>query len=427
MDPKQAFQNTAGNGDDDDELRKAAAELKRAAEKFAALADARKSENTAAISDIMNDLAAAQDKTAGAERTLLPRQMDQNLRTVRQWIADLADAGFPSLGRDFETHIAQAGFNIDTDPDLACTAVYSSFSLKQDNPGFINAITFGKYAAQNAYKLYNAYLHESLHGLQKRACAALQASPFNAETLTLRVNDGWGKTHEEDVSIVICPEDWLILQEKCEQDAYAKQAWLNSLLAQTEPASLDASAKDALSARAFLDCRARAGGDLAQALRLAAPLASQTKFFVDAKGNPTGKYTFAHNWQDIALRAYRDAIDIRRERGPTNFVFVRISPEDVHALGGAFGPNTFGDNPHDPALLARTPSLTTQENKSFAEPAAQRLTRINDALGIRNYAALPTLRDYLTSHGMTLEQFMAHATRRPVAQSTPPSSQPPAP
>lgn len=427
MDPKQAFQNTAGNNngnnDEDDELRRAAAELKRASEKFAALADARKNTGSGspAIADIMNDVAAAQDNAARAETALLPRQMDHNLKTVRGWIAGLSDTGHPALGQEFETRFARAGFKLETDPELECTAIYSSFSLKKDNAGFVDTISFGKYAAQNPYKLFNAYLHENIHGYQKHASAALLASPFNAQPVTVNINYGYGGTYAEDVSIVICPEDWLILQEKCEQDAYAKQGWLNSLLAQTEPAAIDAGAKDALSARAFLDCRARAGGDLAGGLRLAAAQASSTKFFIDAKGNPTGKYTFAHNWQDIALRAYRDAIDVRRDRGPTNFVFVRVSPEDVHAIGNSFGPNPFGPDPYDPALLERTPCLSTLENKSFGEPGAQRLARLNEQLGIRNYAALPTLREYLSAHGMTVAQFVSAATKRPVAQNTPPA------
>lgn len=432
MDPKQAFQKTAAANDndgapgdrEDDELRKAAAELRRAAEKFAALSAARPAGSATDISGIMNDLSAGLDAAGRAEQTLLPDQMEHNLRVVRGWIANLSDTGMPTLGRDFETLYAGAGFRIGIDPELQCTASYTSFSLKASNPGFSNKITFGKYAAQNPFKLFNAHLHESIHGLQKRACPALQASPFNAENFTINVDDGYGGAYSEDVSIVICPEDWLILQEKCEQDAYAKQAWLNSLLAQTHPDALDAGAKDALSARTFLDCRARAGGDPVQALRLAAPLASQTKFYVDAQGNPTGKYTFANNWQDIALRDYATAIDIRRERGPTNFVFVRISPEDVHALGGAFGPNSFGDNPSDPAMLTRTRSQTTAYNKSFPEGAAARLTRLNEDLGIHNYAALPTLRDYLASHGLTLTDFTARSTRTP---SSPAQPRPPAP
>lgn len=427
MDPKQAFQNNAGiqpgvndNDDGGAELAAAAADLKRAAARVAALAA--KKESAAALSGIMNDIAAAQDSVAAAEDTLLPRQMDNNLALVRGWISNLADTGYPKLGSDFHTRFAQAHFKVKLDKSLECIASYSSFRLNGDNPGFINSISFGKYAAQKPYKLFNAYLHEALHGLQKRACPALQASPFNPGILTL----GAGAPDAEDVTIIICPEDWLILQEKCEQDAYAKQAWLNSLLAQKEPESFTASDTGALAARVFEQCRADANGDLAAGLRAAAALTSQTKFFVDEKGNPgSSPYTFAHNWHDIALRDYRSALRARRDAGPTNIVFVRISPEDVHAIGDSFGPNPFGANPHDPALVSRTPSLTKAENsKSFLESGTQALKTLNEECGIRDYNKLPTLRDYLARHNLTIEQFAAHATRQPVVTRPAP---PPAP
>lgn len=430
MDPKQAFQNNAGassganDNDGDEELAAAAADLKRAAERVAALAARKNTAATPSLSGVMNDIAAAQDSVTAAEDTLLPKQMEHNLALVRGWISGLADVGMPSLGPDFHNRFAQANFKVTLDKTLECTASYSSFRLNGDKPGFINSISFGKYAAQKPYKLFNAYLHEALHGLQKRACTALQASPFNPGVLTLGANG----PDSEDVTIIICPEDWLILQEKCEQDAYAKQAWLNGLLAKKEPDSFTASDTGALAARVFEKCRADANGDLAEGLRRAAALTSQTKFFVDKDGKPgTSPYTFAHNWHDIALRDYRGAIRARRDAGPTNMVFVRVSPEDVHAIGDSFGPNPFGSNPHDPALISRTASLSKAENaKSFPESGTQALKTLNEECGIRDYAKLPTLREFLARHNITIEQFAAHATRQPVVTrpAAPPAPQP---
>ena len=440
MDPKQAFHDKAGTpgvndndaaddaADNDAALAAAAADLKRAAERLATLAARNNSAVTPALAAVMNDIAAAQDKANAAEDTLLPRQMEYNLQLVRSWISGLADTDLPTLGADFHNRFAQAHFKVQLKKDLECIASYCSFRLNGDNPGFVNSISFGKYAAQKPYKLFNAYMHEALHGLQKRACAALQASPFNPQHLTIRARDTHSE-YAEDVTVIICPEDWLVLQEKCEQDAYAKQAWLNALLAVQQPDCLTASDTGALAAHVFLECRAQANGDLAEGLRRAAALTSKTKFFVDKNGNPSNSpYSFAHNWHDIALRDYRDAIRARRDVGPTNIVFVRVSPEDVHAIGNSFGPNPFGINPNDLALICRTPSLSKAENaKSFPESGEQALKSLNEELGIRDYKKLPTLRDFLTRHNITVEQFTAHATRQPVVMrsSVPPTPEPP--
>jgi hypothetical protein len=402
-------------------LKKAAAALKRAAEDFAALAAHADLKAAPELADIINDIDSARETVDEAEEAILPALMDSNLQLVKGWVKELADVGYPTLGTDFFKHYAQAGLRLQLNPKLGSTASYCSFSLAKENHGFVNTITFGKFAAHKPYHLYNAYLHETLHGFQKRACGALQASPFNEIPMPLKIRSASGEEYEEDVSIIICPEDWLVLQEKCEQDAYAKQAWLNSLLAQREPKAVDASNKSAVSVEYFRDCLAQAGGNLAQALHKAAIKASATKFYVDKHGNPSnGPYSFAHNWHDIALRDYLNAINARRNSGTTNFVFVRISPEDVHAIGAAFGPNPFGDDPHDPALVTRTESLKSAENQNFAGSGEKRLKALNAELGIKKYEALPTLRDYLARHNTTIEQFMANTTKKAVIQPTAP-------
>src|SRR3982751_2982522 len=61
-----------------------------------------------------------------------------------------------------------------------------------------------------------------------------------------------------------------------------------------------------------------------------------------------GDYTYPHRVHDSNLRAYSDAMDIRDKLGEKDLIFVRLGPKDreaaIRAIGGSFGPNTFGED-----------------------------------------------------------------------------------
>jgi hypothetical protein len=396
--PQRDFQDSAGPS----ELQNAAAVLQQAAEALAVVMARTRLAPGADLVTIMQHLETTNRVTDTAELNLLEPLMSYNIGVVQGWIAGLSDPEYPGIGREFQSRVAQSGFTVALDPELACTASYISYSLTEDNPGFINTIKYGRYAAKDQGVLFNAAIHEHTHGLQKLACPALHASPYHAAA---------------SPQIVLCPESWLLLSEKCEQDAFAKQAWLNSLLAQQNLPMWDIASNGALCARDFQRYRHQAG-DLSFGLRRAAEKSLTKSFYSDA---PLGPYRFANYYHDVSLKQYTDAMNIRRDRlRQKDFIFVQLTPEDAHAVGQSFGPNVFGDDPHDPALLQGMPLLFgTPEHPQ----AGDRLRALNEKLGIQDKSRLPTLREALAGFGMTPEMFKAQSLRR----SIPATPQPPAP
>ena len=328
------------------------------------------------------------------------RQLQVNIAVVARWLGTLQDPQFADVGQHFQARCAQGGFQVALDPDLTCTASYCSFSLRKDQSGFVNTITYGQLAAKNPVRLFNAAIHEPLHGLQKQNAAALHASPFNA------VN---GNT------IIICPRDWLLLEERCEQDAYAKQAWMNALLARHVQKAWDSGKNGPLSAREFQSCRDVCGDDLVAGLRLAAAKALHKSYWYNNENSP---YRFANYVQDCALRNYRAAMKLRLGDGETGFVFVRVRPEHVHALGQSFGPNVFGDNPKDPSLLQQTAMSDSAAESdeamgtSYGLSTAALFDQLQQDLGIRDDSALPYLDEALAQRGLSMEQYI-HQTSVP--------------
>ncbi len=420
MNPQQGFHDAGGN----DDLQDAAAAFRRAAEHLSALLAQNPPRPEHDLPRIMEDIDAALTKGAQTELVVLPPLMQQHLDLVQGWLAGLHDNEHPATGADLQARIAASTFTTTLDPALGCMATYCSFSLSPKNPGFINTITFGKLAAKDPFKLFNAYVHESLHGLQKKSCAALHASPFNESPLQIKTTGADGVEREENVSVIICPDDWIVLDEHCEQDAYAKEAWLNSLLADHMPEALHAGAGGPGGGAAeFRRCRNLAG-NLEGGLRLYAEKAAMTKFWVKKDGSPSDTpYCFAHNWQDIALAHYRNAIDIRQREGKDNFIFVRACAADIEDISRSFGPVIFSPAPSGP--LQGTPPLTTHHGIpiEFSGATAKRLKKLNDSLGIDDKNTLPTLREFLARHNITPEAFMQR-TVRPAAVFTPPPASP---
>jgi hypothetical protein len=340
----------------------------------------------------IKNLDACDKINADTRIALLPVQMQHNIHLVHRWLAGLQDPQFTDIGHHFQQRLALAGFKTEVDPELRSTAAYCSFSLRQSDPGFINTIAFGRYAAEKPEVLFNAVIHESIHGLQKQEAAALHASPFND------INDN---------RIIICPRDWVLLEERCEQDAYAKQSWFNTLLAQQVPESWDSAKNGALSAKDFQSSRDQCGGDLVAGLRLAAQKALHKSFWSD---NDTSVYRFVHFIQNNALKNYRAAMNIRAERGQTGFIFVRLRPEHVYAVGQSFGPNVFGDTAQDPSLLLGTPMLKSAIGTDYGTSTEERFQSLQQDLGLTDDGYLPYLDEALAQQGMTLEQFVAKTT-----------------
>lgn len=307
--------------------------------------------------------------------------LDNAIKTAAEWIGNLTDPELGDIGRQFLELAEKSGCKQKIDIFFtSCLADYCSFSY---NPrGFVNEITYGPGAEESLARLFSAKVHETTHALQKMNSAALHASPFNPET-----------------KIIICPRDWVSLEERCEQDSYTKQAYFNSLLAQFLPEVRDTTRGDALSVEDFEKIRA-AAPNICEALIEAARQALAKSFYSD---NPGSEYRFKNSIQDQALKNYEAGIKKRRDCGESGWKFVRLEPEDIAAIGASCGPNIFGQNGFLPEFL----------NKPVMLPKAQtKLAEIDKSCGITDADALPTLTEALKETGMTREQFIAQAYKK---------------
>lgn len=309
--------------------------------------------------------------------------LENAITTAREWIANVEDPELKDIGRQFLDLATQSGCKQKIDIFFtSCLADYCSFSYKPPR-GFVNEITYGPGAEESIAKLFSAMVHETTHALQKMKSPALHASPFNPDT-----------------KIIVCPRDWVTLEERCEQDAYTKQAFFNCMLAAFLPEIMEDTKGDALSAKEFEAIRAGAA-DAQDALISAARQALGKSFYWDS---PNDEYRFKNNIQDQALKNYAAGIATRKSNNETGHIFVRLEPEDIAAIGASCGPNIFGrDGVVLPEFLEK-PALLPKSQKKLDE--------LNNQCGITDADQLPTLTQALQQLGMTREQFIAQAYNR---------------
>lgn len=320
--------------------------------------------------------------------------------TAGEWIDGLTDPELGNVGHRFSEAYARTGCEQDLDPDFFTRACFNSHSTKQGDSGFHNNILYGSLAMKKMDVLFSARAHESTHAIQSFNTPALHASPFNPKT-----------------KIIICPEDWLFLQERCEQGAYALQAWFSTLLADEAADGgpdlakkiIEGSEREPVSVNRFRGLQQEAGS-LAGAV-IGAARESLTKNFYSDHGQ-YDYYKFADNYADNALTGYTQVMNVRRnERGETGFVFVRLSDEEreaaVRAIGSSFGPNCFGEDRVLPEFLNGVALSDKINSKVATQSPKDRLSDLNISLGIASRDGLPTLTEELAKIGMTPENFLA--------------------
>jgi hypothetical protein len=326
------------------------------------------------------DLTSVFQQQSAAHKKAREDLLSNALRTADAWVGGLTDPELGDIGRQFLELAAKSGVKQEINIFFtSCLADYCSFNYDR---GFVNEITYGPAAEESLPKLFSAKVHETTHGLQKMQSAALHASPFNRDT-----------------KIIICPRDWVTLEERCEDDSYTKQALFNSLLATFLPEVRDNTKGDALSVEDFEKIRAGAP-NIGEALVQAARQALNKSFFWD---NPDAEKRFRNNIQAQALKNYEAGIAMRRHEKETGWKFVRLEPEDIAAIGASCGPNIFGQNGVLPEFL-KNPVMLPDEQKKLAE--------IDKSLGITNADQLPTLGEALKEIGMTREEFIARAYKK---------------
>lgn len=319
------------------------------------------------------------------------------------WIRTRQDPDLGNVGEDFLRHFDNSRCRLEIDPDETyIRASYCAFSYVKGKEGLLNKILIGLKAESNLDSLYLARVHENTHALEEKNTPALHAAPFNPRT-----------------RIILCPQDWLMLQERCEQDAFAKQAWFGSLIAGDLPEMVSGTKREPVPVGAFIEARKKYG--LNQAMVEMARFYANRKCYTDNFNN--GDYTYPHSVHDSNLRAYRDAMNIRENRGEENLKFVRLGPKDreaaIRAIGSSFGPNTFGENGVLPEFL-EGPHIYQKVNLDVAPTSAQqRLDDLNKRLGIGKYEDLPELSDVLQQYGQTPAMLLAESYANPVPVSSP--------
>lgn len=308
------------------------------------------------------------------------------IQTVDGWIESITDTEVGKVGRLFQQEVSLSGCRHEINIHHGNRAEYVSFSYGHST-GFANHIIYGPSAEEDLSKLFSSKVHEATHALQKMRSAALHASPFNPNT-----------------QIVICPGDWIILDERCEQDAYVKQVLFNSLLAKHLPEVRRMTDGDPLSVKTFERIRLDAA-DINAAVIEAARQALDKSFYWD---NPKAEYRFQNHYHDFALKNYEAGMKLRSDNGESDLIFVRLEDEDILAIGDSCGPNSFGNGQLLPEFSAKPKLMKAAQDK---------LDKIRDQLKLGNEDKLPTLGEILTRLGLTREQFIEASYTRPVVQS----------
>ncbi|QQG36279.1 MAG: hypothetical protein HYS17_00350 [Micavibrio aeruginosavorus] len=305
------------------------------------------------------------------------------IQTVDGWIAGITDADIGHIGSLFQQEVGLSGCRHEINIHHPNRAEYVSFSYRH-SAGFANHIIYGPSAEEDLSKLFSSKVHEATHALQKMRSAALHASPFNPNT-----------------QIVICPGDWVILEERCEQDAYVKQALFNSLLAKHLPEVRRMTDNDPLSVKTFERIRLDAA-NIHDTVIEAARQALAKSFYWD---NPKAEHRFQHHYHDYALKNYEAGMKLRSDNGESDLIFVRLEEEDILAIGDSCGPNSFGNGRLLPEFAAK-PKLT--------KAAQDKLDKIRGDLKLGDEEKLPTLGDILSRLGLTRRQFIEASYTRPL-------------
>jgi hypothetical protein len=247
---------------------------------------------------------------------------------------------------------------------------------------FMNIITY-KVDDLDEDDLVFSRFHEGLHAIQWNSTPAAHTCPRNMKAV-----------------VMACPRDHALMVQLTEQDVYAKQGWLASLLIANHPELKDKTKYSPVGPDEFKKLR-QESANLPAALSEAAKLAMTKKV--------TGGATFLDYYHNLALDDYMNMIESYKRAGYKP-VFVRLAPEDLKQAGQSVGPNFIKD---DPAFMTL----------ELSEANTAKLALVNAKLGLTgDENELPTFQHALQDKGMTPGDFMEYSRERrsavPVEKNT---------
>lgn len=308
-------------------------------------------------------------------------ELAARLRVAAGWLDGAHDRDLGLIGPRITAAFNRAAAQERANDKMTINAAFRSFVWppKAGQPGFQNIISYGAPVLDNMGRLFAARVHEYIHALQYRRAAALYADPFNACARE-----------------VVHPLAYVQRKERLEQDAYAKGAWIQSLVQDRHGDIRTALDRTPIGVADFEALR-EGGGDLATVMARAARQAADCPGFW-LHGD--SKHPARDLWHKLALQEYEGILRARKKAGQLPAQYVRLASSDIVTIGDTLGVNPFKA---DRALAVALPELSA-DNRAL-------LARIERDYNIPDYDSLPPLKDVLAARGEQPRSMIAAARK----------------
>lgn len=258
------------------------------------------------------------------------------------------------------------------------TPTFSSFGFDKDEYGFANVINSDP-VNTTFTRLFRGKVHEMVHATAMAKSPVLHASPWNPAT-----------------DAVLCPRDFVRVMLLTERDAYAKEPWLCHLARPFCP-DIDVVCDTApIKTRWFGDLR-EAGVKLSALLQKAAISSLE----IQHKSELGVIKTYNTHYIDWALKTYKQALDIRKEKKMPGLTCVRLDDEDILSVGNSYGPNIFKDENGQLIDFYRDMPEFTKEQQALLDELNERLR-----IDFNEDRLQHTLESYLKSTGRTKAEYL---------------------
>lgn len=297
---------------------------------------------------------------------MLPVESTEDLRRelafIDTWYDRLGEAG-----RDFIGTFKKIACADYYDPQADSIAAYYGVGLTK----LTNAIIFGSQAvASDQESLFSIRTHEAIHALQAHVCAAIHADPVNK------------RSH-----VMLCPRDYIKLEELKERSAYGGQFLFTGLIHQLETGE-----RKSVNFKIY-DLPPEAEASIENIKR-------SMREKVDAVlGRDGGSLKDYYNEKALARYEEAMATDRAEELAHRDLVFARLEPEDIAAAGDGFTLNMFTNS--EGSVLQ-----TFMNDVPLSPELEARVRALNARLGITDEHSLPTFGQALAETGSDREQFL---------------------